>query len=159
MKKLFLPLLLGIIFFTSCESKNEKEATFNVDAVKKELQAYNDEFAATITKKDSVGFGNLYAADAVRMYPNRNELVGRSEIVSDFNFAVNNGIGAGKLTTKDVMGNDDLVVEVGIYELFGNDGAQLDKGKFISLFKRVDGKLVSIRDIWNSDSPAVPMTN
>ena len=148
MKKLFLPLLFGAIFFTSCETKNEKEVTFNVESAKKELQAFNDEFAATITKKDSVGFGNLYAADAVRMYPNRNELVGRSEIVSDFNFAVNNGIGAGKLTTKDVMGSDDL---------FGNDGAQIDKGKFISLFKRVDGKLVSIRDIWNSDSPAVPI--
>jgi ketosteroid isomerase-like protein len=157
MKKLFFVLLFGTIIFTSCETKNEKEAAFNVDAAKKELQTYNDEFAATIVKKDSVSFGNLYAADAVRMYPNRTELVGRSEIVSDFNFAVNNGIGSGKLTTKEVMGNEDLLVEVGIYELFGNDGVQVDKGKFISLFKRVDGKLVSIRDIWNSDSPAAPM--
>jgi ketosteroid isomerase-like protein len=157
MKKLFFVLLFGTIIFTSCETKNEKEVTFNVDAAKKELQTYNDEFAATIVKKDSVSFGNLYAADAVRMYPNRTELVGRSEIVSDFNFAVNNGIGSGKLTTKEVMGNEDLLVEVGIYELFGNDGVQVDKGKFISLFKRVDGKLVSIRDIWNSDSPAAPM--
>ena len=157
MKKLFFVLLFGTIIFTSCETKNEKEVAFNVDAAKKELQTYNDEFAATIVKKDSVSFGNLYAADAVRMYPNRTELVGRSEIVSDFNFAVNNGIGSGKLTTKEVMGNEDLLVEVGIYELFGNDGAQVDKGKFISLFKKVDGKLVSIRDIWNSDSPAAPM--
>ena len=157
MKKLFLSLLIGTIFFSSCETKNEKKETFDVESAKKELQTYNDEFAATIAKKDSVGFANLYAADAVRMYPNRTELVGKAEIVSDFNFAVNNGIGSGKLTTKDVMGNDDLIVEVGIYELFGNDGAQLDKGKFISLFKRIDGKLVSIRDIWNSDSPAVPM--
>ena len=157
MKKLFFVLLFGTIIFTSCETKTEKEVAFNVDAAKKELQTYNDEFAATIVKKDSVSFGNLYAADAVRMYPNRTELVGRSEIVSDFNFAVNNGIGSGKLTTKEVMGNEDLLVEVGIYELFGNDGVQVDKGKFISLFKRVDGKLVSIRDIWNSDSPAAPM--
>jgi len=157
MKKLFLPLLLGTIFFTSCETKTENKAVFDVESTKKELQTYNDEFAATISKKDSVAFGNLYAADAVRMYPNRPELVGKAEIVSDFSFAVSHGIGAGKLTTKDVMGDDNLIVEVGVYELFGNDGSQLDKGKFISLFKRVDGKLVSIRDIWNSDSPAVPM--
>jgi ketosteroid isomerase-like protein len=157
MKKLFLPLLLVTIFFTSCETKTENKAVFDVESTKKELQTYNDEFAATISKKDSVAFGNLYAADAVRMYPNRPELVGKAEIVSDFSFAFSHGIGAGKLTTKDVMGDDNLIVEVGVYELFGNDGAQLDKGKFISLFKRVDGKLVSIRDIWNSDSPAVPM--
>lgn len=157
MKKLFLPLLLGTIFFTSCGTKTENKSAFDVESIKKELQTYNDEFAATITKKDSVAFGNLYAADAVRMYPNRAELVGKAEIVSDFSFAVSHGIGAGKLTTQEVMGDDNLIVEVGVYELFGNDGAQLDKGKFVSLFKRVDGKLVSIRDIWNSDSPAVPM--
>jgi hypothetical protein len=157
MKKLFLPLLLGTIFFSSCETKTETKSVFNVESTKKELQTYNDEFAAMISKKDSVGFGNLYAEDAVRMYPNRSELVGKTEIINDFSFAVSHGIAAGKLTTKDVMGDENLIVEVGVYELFGNDGAQLDKGKFISLFKRVNGKLVSIRDIWNSDSPAVPM--
>jgi len=158
MKKLFLPLLLGTIFFSSCATKTENKAVFDVESTKKELQTYNDEFAATISKKDSVAFGNLYAADAVRMYPNRTELVGKAEIISDFNFDVNNGIGSGKLTTKEVMGDDNLIVEVGIYELFGNDGAQLDKGKFISLFKKIDGKLVSIRDIWNSDLPAIPVS-
>lgn len=157
MKKLFIPLLLGAIFFSSCGNKSENKEVFDVESTKKELQTYNDAFAATISKKDSVGFGNLYAADAVRMYPNHTELVGRAAIVSDFSFAVSNGIGAGKLTTKEVMGNNDLIVEIGIYELFGTDGGQLDKGKFISLFKRVDGNLVSIRDIWNSDSPAVPI--
>ena len=157
MKKLFLPLLLGTIFFTACETKTESKAAFDVESAKKELQTFNDEFAATITKKDSVAFGNLYAADATRMYPNRTELVGRAELVADFNFAVSNGIGSGKLTTKEVMGDDNLIVEVGVYELFANDGAPLDKGKFIALFKKVDGKLVCIRDIWNSDAPAVPM--
>lgn len=157
MKNLIFPLLLATILLISCENKTESSAAFDVESLKIELQTYNDEFAATISKKDSVGFGNLYAADAVRMYPNRPELVGKAQIVSDFSFAVNNGISAGKLTTKDVMGDGNLIVEVGVYELFGTDGAQLDKGKFISLFKRVDGKLVSFRDIWNSDSPAAPI--
>jgi len=91
------------------------------------------------------------------MYPNRNEISGTAAIVSDFAFAVNHGIVAGKLTTKEVLGDDNLIIEVGVYELFGNEGIQLDKGKFISLFKRENGKLVSIRDIWNSDLPATPI--
>jgi ketosteroid isomerase-like protein len=158
MKKLLLPFLLGTIIFTSCESKTNNKSTFDVESTKKELQAYNEEFAATISKKDSVGFGNLYAADGVRMYPNRTELIGRPEIVSDFAFAISHGIGSGKLTTKEVMGDDNLIVETGVYELFGTDGGKLDKGKFISLLKKVDGKLVCIRDIWNSDAPAAAMT-
>lgn len=154
MKKLILPLLLTTILFTSCEKKTESKSTFDADAIKKELQGYNDAFGATITNKDSTGFGNLYSEDAVRMYPNRSALVGRAEIISDFSAAVGHGITSGKLTTTEVYGSDSLVTEVGIYELNGKDGAQLDKGKFISLFKRIDGKLLSIRDIWNSDFPA-----
>lgn len=157
MKKLLLPLLVGSMMFTACEQKAEKAAAFDVEAAKKELQSYNDEFAATIVKKDSITFGNLYSEDAVRMYPNRTELKGRAEIIKDFSVAVNSGIGSGKLTSKEVWGDENTVTEVGTYELNGKDGTQLDKGKFISIFKRIDGKLISVRDIWNSDLPAVPM--
>jgi len=55
---------------------------------------------------------------------------------------------------KDAWGDENSVTEVGVYELNAADGSQIDKGKYISIFKRVDGKLKPVRDIWNSDSPA-----
>jgi IS30 family transposase len=31
-----------------------------------------------------------------------------------------------------------------------------EKGKYMGVLKRVNGKLISVRDIWNSDLPAAP---
>jgi len=53
MKKLILPLVLGTLIFTSCEQKAEKAAAFDIEAAKKEITAWNDQFAATISTKDS----------------------------------------------------------------------------------------------------------
>lgn len=157
MKKLLLPLLVGSMMFTACEQKAEKAAAFDIEAAKKEITAWNDQFAVTISSKDSVGFGNLYAADAVRMGPNSAQVVGRASIISQFAGAIKAGFGSGKLTMTEAFGDENAITEVGVYELNGADGKQIDKGKYISIFKRIDGKLVPVRDIWNSDLPVMPL--
>ena len=154
MKKLLLPLVMGTLIFSSCENKKTDAVAFDLDAAKKEIESWNAEFATAISNKDSVGFANLYAEDAVRMGPNAPQLEGRASIVSNFAGAIKAGIGSGKLTLKDAWGDENSVTEVGVYELNAADGSQIDKGKYISIFKRVDGKLKPVRDIWNSDSPA-----
>ena len=53
--------------------------------------------------------------------------------------------------------DENAITEIGVYELNGADGNQMDKGKYISIFKRIDGKLVPVRDIWNSDLPVMPL--
>jgi len=67
------------------------------------------------------------------------------------------GIGSGKLTMVEAFGDENAVTEVGTYELNATDGMQMDKGKYIAIFKRIDGKLVPVRDIWNSDLPVMPL--
>ncbi|MEY4309223.1 MAG: hypothetical protein RL422_1426 [Bacteroidota bacterium] len=157
MKKLILPLVLGTMIFTSCEQKAEKAAAFDIEAAKKEIAAWNDQFATAISAKDSVGFANLYAADAVRMGPNAPQIEGKANIINNFNGAMKAGIGSGKLTIVEAFGDENAVTEVGTYELNATDGTQMDKGKYIAIFKRIDGKLVPVRDIWNSDLPVMPL--
>jgi ketosteroid isomerase-like protein len=43
--------------------------------------------------------------------------------------------------------------EEGVYEIKTKDGKQLDKGKYIVLWKKEDGKWKLHRDISNSDLP------
>jgi ketosteroid isomerase-like protein len=59
-----------------------------------------------------------------------------------------------KLTTDEVMGSKDAVVETGTYEVLGDKGVSFDKGKFIVVWKEENGKLKMHRDIWNTDMPA-----
>ena len=52
-----------------------------------------------------------------------------------------------------MFGGKDGVTETGTYEMFVDKNVSVDKGKFIVLWKQVDGKWKMHRDIWNSDMP------
>jgi ketosteroid isomerase-like protein len=58
------------------------------------------------------------------------------------------------LTTEEVMGGPDVVVETGTYEILGDKAVSFDKGKFIVAWKKENGKWKMHRDIWNSSNPA-----
>ncbi len=154
MKKLILPLFLGTLLFSSCGNKTETKSAFNLDSAKNEIEAWNVNFETVVKNKDSVGFSNLYAEDAVRMAPNTDEIQGRANILKSVvePFKV---IGSTNLTMIDAWGDENTITTTGTYEHFLADGKSVEKGKYMGVLKRVDGKLVSSRDIWNSND-AVP---
>ena len=49
-----------------------------------------------------------------------------------------------------------MLEEVGVYTFTDDKGVVFDKGKFIVLWKNVDGKWKLFRDIFNSDMPPPP---
>ena len=69
---------------------------------------------------------------------------------------INSGISAITLKTVEVWGNDDLITEEGLLEIITKDKVVVvDKGKYIVLWKKEDGKWKMHRDISNSNLPAV----
>ena len=156
MKKLLLPLLLGSMIFTSCEKKAETKQAFDLESAKKEIAEANLAFETAVSKSDSIGLANLYTTDTKWMNPNAPAVEGRAALVSTISQSLKAGIGSAKLTTAEVWGDENYVTEEGNYKLFAKDGTEIDKGKYLILWKRVDGKLMFHRDIYNSDLPAVP---
>jgi len=59
-----------------------------------------------------------------------------------------------KLEIIEVEGHGDTAIEVGKYTLSGEAGQVLDRGKYIIIFKQVDGQWKLHRDIFNSSMPA-----
>ncbi len=156
MKKLIFPLFLGSLLFTSCGSKTETKSAFNLDSTKAEIEAWNLKFEDIVKNKDSVGFANLYTEDAVRMGPNSPSIQGRSNILKSVvePFKI---IGTTNLTMVDAWGDENTITTTGTYEHFLPDGKSVEKGKYMGVFKRIDGKLISSRDIWNSDNAAAQL--
>ena len=64
------------------------------------------------------------------------------------------GIKSIELKTTEVEGLGDTAVEVGSFTLFAKTGATIDQGKYLVLWKRVDGAWRLHRDCWNSNQPA-----
>jgi len=51
----------------------------------------------------------------------------------------------------------DLGWEWGTFTVTNKSGATVDKGKYVTVCAKKDGKWLIIRDIWNSDGPMKTM--
>lgn len=163
MKKLFLPIVaLGVsAFLFSCNNEAAKTETtfttvadgFNLDSVKAEIAASNSTFGSGFATGDSANFVAHYTSDACINPSNMPQICGSAGINAYFNGGYKMGIRGIKITTNEVFGGKDGVTETGTYEIFVDKNVSVDKGKFIVLWKKTDGKWKMHRDIWNSDLP------
>jgi uncharacterized protein (TIGR02246 family) len=163
-KKLFQTIFISVvtIFLIACTDKKEEAATletkseFDLSAAKTAIEAVNAEFGNFVSKSDSAGIANLYTNDAKLLGSNMPALSGKANIQSAFGGMLAMGIAGAKFTTTEVWGTEALVSEEGTYSLSDKSGKEIDKGKYIVLWKMEDGKWKLHRDIWNSDNPPAP---
>ena|SRR5258705_11359776 len=154
------------VLFVACGEKasesgtntaTETKSTFDLAAVKKVVDSTNAVFGSMISKGDSVGLASLYTSDAKFMGEHMPTASGRNAIQAAFAglFAAMGTPGL-TLTSNDVWGTEELVTEVGSYTMTDKSGKEIDKGKYIDLWKMEDGKWKICRDIYNSDNPPPP---
>ncbi len=167
MQKKFLSaisLCLCFTLFVACNDSGEpkiitdkeSQPAFDLAAARKQIDSANNDFMNLVGKGDSVALANYYTADAKLMEPNAPAVVGRKNIQSAIAGLVSAGVQL-NLITLDVWGNESLLAEEGELTINTKDGKQLDKGKYIVLWKKEDGKWRLFRDFFNSDLP-VPLS-
>src|SRR6476646_186309 len=148
-------LLAGITVLTlACNSKEEGSAVVvDKEQIKKEIQAKEDEFAATYNAREIKDIG-YYADDATSFFQNRPALIGKEAIVeflkSDLATASSNKISF-KTDTVFVSSDGDQVVEVGYFKVVDSTNTTINKGNYMSLFVKRNGRYVCLRDISASD--------
>ena len=169
MKQLLTVLVIFSItsvLFIACNDKTSESGTntateemakpFDLAAAKKSIDEANASFGDLVKKGDSVGIANLYASDAKVLGANMPAASGRAAIQSAYSGMLGMGIGGATLTSTEVWGTEALVSEEGTYSLSDKSGKEIDKGKYIDLWKMEDGKWKIHRDIFNSDNPPAP---
>ena len=161
MKHYFLKFLstvfIGTIILSSCNSDADKtktaSAVFSLDSVKAAIAASNNAFGASFATGDSVAFANCYTSDGCIYNANMPKVCGTDGIRSFLSMGYQSGIRNVVLTTEEVMGGKEIVVETGKYEVFIANNVSVEKGKFVVAWKEENGKWKMYRDIWNSDAP------
>jgi ketosteroid isomerase-like protein len=159
MKKTFLLLTIASVFaITSCKQAATEQVTdsFNMDSVKAEIAAMNKTYGEAYAKNDSADFLAHYTADAVIYPPNMPALSGEAGIKAFFNAGIGMGVSNLEITTTELIGGKESVAEIGTYNVKNKDGASLETGKFIVLWKQENGKWKMHRDIFNADPGAPP---
>lgn len=156
-----VPMIIGTVVFSSCNNDAAKTETaaassFSLDSVKAAIAASNKVFGASFANGDSTAFANCYSSDACINVTGMPRMCGTQALTAFFNGGYKMGIRNIVITTEEVMGGKEAVVETGKYEIFAANNVSIDKGKFIVVWKEDNGKWKMHRDIWNTDLPAAP---
>jgi ketosteroid isomerase-like protein len=154
----FFGVVILAALFCSCNNEAAKTETagFSLDSAKASIAASNKVYGACFASGDSTAFANCYTSDGCISPTGMPRMCGTQAITAFFNGGRKMGISNVVLTTEEVMGGKDAVVETGKYELFVGDKVSAEKGKYIVVWKEESGKWKMHRDIWNSDAPPPP---
>jgi len=118
-----------------------------------EIAAANEVFMSAFKRGDAAGLANLYTEDGQVLPPNGDFVTGYPELEGFWTAVMNMGVKEAKLEISEVDPCGDTAVEVSKFTMFGEGGQVLDKGKYIVVWKQVDGKWLLHRDIFNSSMP------
>jgi uncharacterized protein (TIGR02246 family) len=127
----------------------EAQAAEQQVANKEALEASGAAWLKALNDKDADAIAALYAEDAVLLPPNAPAIFGRDAVLSNMQEMFAKGL-AMELEDLEVKAEDGLGYKAGRYRVFSEDGALVDRGKYIEIWTMEDGKWVLHRDIWNS---------
>ena len=160
MKKIILLLLVaGSLSMVACSDTSTPEtgtistsdtSTFDLSKARAFVDADNAKFIEEIKKGDSSALAEHYHSEGQLLSTN-SEPVMRNNISSAWGSFIRMGVKDFKLTTTDLVGNDELLVETGLYEIYGDNNNAIDKGKYIVVWKTENGNWKIYRDIANTN--------
>jgi len=139
----------------SCtDSKKEETAVTTIDKeqIKKEIQAKEDAFADLYNTGQLKDIG-YYAEDATTFLQNRPPLIGRETIVEFLKAEITSNTNKISFKTNEVFVSNDgnMVVEIGHFIVVDSTNTGINKGNYMSLFEKRNGKYVCVRDMSASD--------
>ena len=145
-------LLLSTITASLFACQPSTKPTFDLAKAKMEIEAANKNIIKDISNGDSVSAANDYSQDGKLMINNTPSITGKDKIAAFWGGFSKLG-GDISLTTIEVWGDENYITEEGVFEIKAKDGKQLDKGKYIVVWKKEDGKWKLHRDLSNTDLP------
>ena len=115
-------------------------------------------WVAAVASKDVKAIANLYTADGVFLPQNGPMSVGREAIGKAWAGLLQlPGVSLTfKPTRIDVSGAGDMAADIGTYQLsfYAKDKRVQDNGKYVVVWKKVDGEWKALADIFNTNLPA-----
>jgi uncharacterized protein (TIGR02246 family) len=115
-----------------------------------EIEAANAKFMELFSAGDAAGLTALYTEDAMILPPNADFVKGTEAIQGFWQAVFDMGVASAKLKCVEVEGYGDTAIEVSQFKMLGPDEQVLDHGKYIVIWKNVDGEWKLHRDIFNS---------
>ena len=146
--------VIFFLFLLSLSTACQQQATSDEATLRK----LDDEWSKAAGSRDVEKMMSYYSDDAVVMLPNIPTLTGKEPIRSLWKSMLESPSFSGgwKATKVEVARSGDLAYVSGDYEFTENDDSGkpiTDKGKYLEVWKKVDGSWKCVADMFNSDLP------
>ncbi|WP_348798182.1 YybH family protein [Flavobacterium adhaerens] len=158
MKKVFIKGFIvssALLLVISCKKEEPVTAAIDVNQIKEEIQAKENEFAETYNSGIMKNIG-YFADDAITFPQNNQPINGKEAIIEYLKSHIDTVANTKKVsfTTNEVFVSNDgeQVVELGNYEIKDSAQAVINSGNYMTLFVKKDGKYYSLRDMSTSNS-------
>jgi len=136
------------------------QAPADPNAEKAALDGFAPAWEKAYNGGDAAGVVALYAEDATLNAPGVSVAHGRAAIQEYFSkdipatHAAGVTMDVGEPTDRAISG--DIAWETGAWTAKDKSGTTVDKGKYVTTYRKRDGKWLMAADIWNSDAPPAP---
>ncbi|MEO5936450.1 MAG: DUF4440 domain-containing protein [Terriglobales bacterium] len=117
------------------------------------IEEKGKQFLAELKQGNAAAIAKMYTSDAKAFPPNGEIVQGREAIQKLWQDAIDGGMRDASFTVLEVERKGDIAYEVGLYAVRGSDGKEVDKGKYLVIWKREAGSWRLHRDIWNTSMP------
>lgn len=157
---LLLAIMFGILLY-SCDGENSSKAgtdkmqiaEFDIHTAKSKIQEKTNHFTEAHITKDTAYLNNSFTDDA-RVFPPNSEMVIGKKAISQLNTDwVNYGIYEFTEASTSFYGNEEYLIDEGNYHLQYGDDRIIDSGKYINIWKNVNGEWKIYSNIWNTSLP------
>ena len=123
-----------------------------METIKAEIVALENSWDTSFNAGDIDNLMQLYADDVVRLPNNHLNITGKAEVQKSFESRINaKKREFTKSETVEVFGDENTVTEIGkFYDLDASKKVK-GTGKYITIWKKINGKFLIIREEWNDD--------
>lgn len=146
--------IAAVITLSGVAMLAQKPAATGNAAVRAAIEAGNKKFADGAAKRDAALIGSAYTIDAEAYPPNSGPVKGRAALQKLWQSVLDSGIAAFELKTIEVESAGMWAYETGTYSMKTKDGKVADHGKYVVVWKQVNGQWLLHRDIWSTSVPA-----
>ncbi len=116
------------------------------------LKGMRDVWQSALDSKDPAAIAAIYTEDGALLPPNSETMSGRAAIEAFWTETLASGIG-GVGTDAEVYAQGDVGYTVGTFTATDASGATIGEGKYVQIWRHVDGQWQIHRGIWNSNQP------
>ena len=147
---------ISALLFSACSDK--KAASVDMDKLKTDIQAMEDAYAAAEKNKDATAVVVYYSDDAISYNRNEEPTKGKEAIKARLadRLAKDTTGNHNVYKVVDLFAEGNTAVEIGSWTVLSPSGTEADRGHYLSVFQKRDGKWVCVRDMNVSSMPAKP---